>query len=141
MEKVGFIGLGIMGKPMASNLLAAGYEVTVRSRGRGRRRAGRTGREGRLGGQAAAAGEIVIDAPDSPDVESVVFGEAGIAEVIESGSLYIDMSTISPAVSRRIAEVLGRHAARRVIVSRLRRRAGGQEGQPLDHVRRRGTGL
>jgi 2-hydroxy-3-oxopropionate reductase len=109
MERIGFIGLGIMGKPMAGNLLAAGYPVTVHGRGRGPveellsqgASAASTARE------TAAATDIVITMlPDSPDVEEVVLGGGGVAEGIREGALFIDMSSIAPATSRKIAVVL-----------------------------------
>jgi 2-hydroxy-3-oxopropionate reductase len=117
MERVGFIGLGIMGKPMAANLVAAGYPVTVHNSGRGP-----VDELAALGAtpawsarEVAAACDIVITMlPDSPDVEAVVLGSEGVAEGIQEGSLYIDMSTIAPAVSRGIATVLAEHAVEAV---------------------------
>ena len=109
MERIGFIGLGIMGKPMAANLLDAGYPLTVHSRSRGP-----VDEVAELGAtvaaspsETAAASDVVITMlPDSPDVEAVVLGRDGVADGIADGALYIDMSTISPAVSRTIAERL-----------------------------------
>jgi 2-hydroxy-3-oxopropionate reductase len=109
MERIGFIGLGIMGKPMASNLLAAGYQLTVYNRSRdpmdelaelGATPAGSPR-------DTAASSDVVITMlPDSPDVEAVVLGVGGVAEGIREGALYIDMSTIGPAVSRKLATLL-----------------------------------
>ncbi len=106
-QRIGFIGLGIMGAPMAANLVRAGYRVTGynRSPGATRRLAG-------LGGQAAASiAEAVRDAdvvitvlPDTPDVEAVVLGDDGVLANAASGLLQIDMSSISPAAARSIAE-------------------------------------
>ncbi|MCW3012936.1 MAG: 2-hydroxy-3-oxopropionate reductase [Solirubrobacterales bacterium] len=112
MERIGFIGLGIMGKPMAGNLLAAGYPVTVHSRSRGPVdelvAAGATA--GPSARETAASSDVVITMlPDSPDVEAVVLGADGVVDGIREGALYIDMSTIAPAVSRRIAVVLAEH--------------------------------
>jgi 2-hydroxy-3-oxopropionate reductase len=109
MQRIGFIGLGIMGKPMAGNLLAAGYPVTVHNRGRGPvdELAARGATPASSAREAAASSDIVITMlPDSPDVEAVVLGPDGVAGGIREGALYIDMSTIAPAVSRRIATVL-----------------------------------
>lgn len=109
MERIGFIGLGIMGKPMAGNLLAAGYPLTVYSRSSGPvdelvaagAMAAGSPRE------VAESSDVVITMlPDSPDVEAVVLGADGVAQGMRDGALYIDMSTIAPAVSRRIAAVL-----------------------------------
>jgi 2-hydroxy-3-oxopropionate reductase len=106
LPTVGFIGLGIMGKPMARNLLRAGYPLVVLNRSRGPvdelvadgARAGSSPRE------VAAASDVVITMlPDSPDVEAVVLAADGVAAGIRSGALYIDMSTIAPATTRAIA--------------------------------------
>ena len=109
MERIGFIGLGIMGKPMAGNLIAAGYSLTVHSLGSGPveelvargATAAESPRE-----VAAASGVVITMLPDSPDVEAVVLGTDGIVEGIREGALFVDMSTIGPATSRRIAAVL-----------------------------------
>jgi 2-hydroxy-3-oxopropionate reductase len=106
---VGFIGLGIMGKPMARNLLRAGYPLVVLNRSRAPvdelvaegAKAGTSPRD------VAAVSDVVITMlPDSPDVEGVVFGPDGIAAGIRRGSLYIDMSTIAPATARKVAAEL-----------------------------------
>jgi 2-hydroxy-3-oxopropionate reductase len=109
MERIGFIGLGIMGKPMAANLVAAGYEVTVHNRSRGAVdelvEAGAKAADGSAA--AAAEADVVITMlPDSPDVEAVVLGEGGVAEGIRSGALFVDMSTIAPATSRQVHAAL-----------------------------------
>jgi 2-hydroxy-3-oxopropionate reductase len=109
MERIGFIGLGIMGQPMAGNLLAAGYPLTVHNRGHGPvdelAAAGATPAGSPR--EVAATSDVVITMlPDSPDVEAVVLGPDGVADGVREGALYIDMSTIGPAVSRRIAAVL-----------------------------------
>jgi 2-hydroxy-3-oxopropionate reductase len=109
MERIGFIGLGIMGMPMAGNLLAAGYPLTVHNRSRGPvdELAVRGATPGGSPREVAASSDVVITMlPDSPDVEAVVLGPDGVAAGIREGALYIDMSTIGPAVSRRIATVL-----------------------------------
>jgi 2-hydroxy-3-oxopropionate reductase len=109
MERIGFIGLGIMGKPMASNLLAAGYPLTVHNRGRApvQELASRGATAAGSPREVAAASDVVITMlPDSPDVEAVVLGADGVADGISDRALYIDMSTIDPATSRKIAAVL-----------------------------------
>lgn len=105
-ERIGFIGLGIMGRPMARNLLAAGYPLIVWNRSR-------PGIDELVGlGAAEAAGpkavaersDVVITmVSDSPDVEGVALGPGGIIEGGRPGLVFVDMSTISPAVTRRIA--------------------------------------
>jgi len=106
---IGFIGLGIMGKPMARNLLAAGYALIVLNRSRGPvdelvalgAAAGATPQD------VAARSDVVITMlPDSPDVESVVLGDDGVVHGIRAGALWIDMSTIAPATTKRVAAAL-----------------------------------
>jgi 2-hydroxy-3-oxopropionate reductase len=112
MKRIGFIGLGIMGKPMAGNLLAAGYPLTVHNRSRGpvEELAAAGATPAGSPREVAATTDVVITVlPDSPDVEAVVLGPNGVADGIREGALYIDMSTIVPAVSRRIATVLCEH--------------------------------
>jgi 2-hydroxy-3-oxopropionate reductase len=106
-QRIGFIGLGIMGAPMAANLVKAGYPVTAYNRS-----PAAAGRLADLGGRAATSlGEAVREAdvvitmlPDTPDVEAVVLGADGVLANAPDGLLHIDMSTISPAASRALAE-------------------------------------
>ena len=108
-ERVGFVGLGIMGRGMAANLLKAGFDVRVWNRTASRMDA--------LVDDGAEAGEspadvaancdvIVVCVSDTPDVENVVLGENGILEAAKPGSLVIDCSTISPKVTKEIAALL-----------------------------------
>jgi len=101
MEKIGFIGLGIMGKPMAIHLLNAGYPLFVLSSSAAAAELESKGATKckNPGALAAEADVIIAMLPDSPEVESVVFGENGIMSGAKSGSLFIDMSTIAPASS------------------------------------------
>jgi 3-hydroxyisobutyrate dehydrogenase len=107
--RVGFVGLGIMGRPMAKNLLKAGFQVTAYNRSPGPRdelaEAGAdiatTPREA-----AEGAAAVITNVTDSPDVEQVILGPDGIVEGAAPGTIVIDMSTISPAVTRRIGEAL-----------------------------------
>lgn len=106
MERVGFIGLGTMGKPMARNLIRAGYPLTVHNRSRGavEELALEGAQTATSPKEVAASSDIIITVlPDSPDVEVVVTGEQGIFEGARPGMLVIDMSTISPVVARRLA--------------------------------------
>lgn len=108
-ERVGFIGVGIMGKPMARNLLKAGYRVTVHNHNRVPvQELVREGAlEGRSSRHVAEQNDIIITMlPDSPDVQDVVLGRDGILEGIKPGTIYIDMSTISPIVTREIAPLV-----------------------------------
>ena len=109
MERVGFIGLGIMGRPMATNLLTAGVTLTVHSRSIGPvdELAAAGAARAATPREVAAASDIVITMlPDSPEVEAVVLGEGGLIDGAEAGGLVIDMSTIDPDVTRRVASAL-----------------------------------
>ncbi|MEX1255534.1 MAG: NAD(P)-binding domain-containing protein [Dehalococcoidia bacterium] len=109
-ERVGFIGLGIMGRPMARNLLKAGYPLVVWNRSR-------PGIDALVGEGAEEAespravaervSAVISILGDSPDTEQVALGERGIVAGAHEGLIHIDMSTISPAVTRAIA---ARHA-------------------------------
>lgn len=104
--KLGFIGLGIMGAPMAANLLKAGYEVTVYNRTREKAEKLRS-----LGArvvdspkQVASQTDVIITIlSDTPDVQEVLFGENGVAEGLAPGKIVIDMSTISPEATQTFA--------------------------------------
>jgi 2-hydroxy-3-oxopropionate reductase len=103
---VGFIGLGIMGGPMALNLLHAGYPLVVHNRTRAREEP--LVSEGASAADSpralAAASDVVITMlPDSPDVEAVHFGDDGVLAGARSGQLLIDMSSIAPSVARQVA--------------------------------------
>jgi 2-hydroxy-3-oxopropionate reductase len=103
---IGFIGLGIMGKPMARNLIKAGYSLVVHNRSRAA--VEELSREGTQSAnssrEVAERSEIVITMlPDSPDAELVYTSDEGISAGAKSGTLLIDMSTISPAVARKLA--------------------------------------
>ena len=107
MTRVGFIGLGVMGRPMAVNLLRAGHELVVHNRHSPPVEAlVAQGAKAASGPAEVAAGsEVVITMlPDSPDVEEVVLGPDGVLSAAPPGLLYVDMSTIKPETSRRIAE-------------------------------------
>lgn len=109
MERIGFIGLGIMGRPMAHNLLKAGYPLTVFNRSQPAMTD-----LAELGAQLANSPaelaqqvDVVISCvSDSPDVEAIVLGKNGIAETVQAGMLYIDMSTIAASVARNVYDVL-----------------------------------
>jgi 2-hydroxy-3-oxopropionate reductase len=106
MTTVGFIGLGIMGAPMAENLVRAGFDVagfTRRPAGRDRLAAA-GGRRADSVAEATRGADVVITMlPDSPDVESVVLGPDGVVANAGPGLLVIDMSTVTPSTARAIA--------------------------------------
>jgi 2-hydroxy-3-oxopropionate reductase len=106
-EAVGFIGLGIMGRPMAHHLLEAGFPLAVHSRSPGpvEELASARARACASPAEIASSSDVVITMlPDTPDVELVLLGERGVTEGIRPGSLVVDMSTIDPIATRRIAE-------------------------------------
>jgi 3-hydroxyisobutyrate dehydrogenase len=113
-ETIGVIGTGIMGSPMSRNLLSAGYPLCIHTRTRDKARAlveqGATWCD-RPEELAHRSSVIVTVLPDSPDVESVYFGEGSVCAGVHSGALCIDMSTVSPAMARRVAEALGTRGA------------------------------
>ncbi len=114
---IGFIGLGIMGKPMARNLANAGYDLIIYNRSQDdidkllaegdRFQAAASPRE-----VAERTKAIITVLPDSPDVRDVVFGQNGLLPAIGSGHLLIDMSTIAPATSIEVNDALTERGAR-----------------------------
>ena len=104
---IGFIGLGLMGKPMALNLMTAGYPLVVQNRSpeSAEELAGEGATVATDGREVAEGSDIVITMlPDSPDVQQVLAGEDGVLEGIGPGKLVIDMSTISPVVASQLSE-------------------------------------
>ena len=109
MERIGFIGLGIMGKPMAGNLVKAGYSLVVHNRSRAavEELVAQGATAASSPKEVAEQSDVVVTMlPDSPDVEQVVLGSDGVAEGIRSGMLFIDMSTIAPGTARNVYETL-----------------------------------
>jgi len=110
--KLGFIGLGIMGRPMALNLRRAGHALWVHGR-----RPVTMAVLAEAGAQACrSAADVAVNAEiifimvsDTPDVENIVLGETGLAQRLRPGQVIVDMSTISPASTRRLAQELETH--------------------------------
>jgi 2-hydroxy-3-oxopropionate reductase len=113
MQTAGFIGLGIMGKPMAANLLKNGVTLTAFTR---------SGVPDELvqagalacdspAAVAAKADVVFIMVPDTPDVERVLFGEQGLASALRAGQIVVDMSSISPMATRDFAARVREHGA------------------------------
>jgi len=106
VAKLGFVGLGIMGKPMAGHLIAAGHEVFLHSR------SGVPAELKEKGGKpcgspqevARSAETVFLMVPDTPDVERVLFGENGIASGLTRGKAVVDMSSISPIATKEFAQ-------------------------------------
>ena len=131
MEKIGFIGLGIMGKPMSIHLLKSGYEVTVLSSSAS---ADALAKEGaKLASspvELAKECDIVITClPDSPEVESIVLGNEGVIEGLSTGNMFIDMSTISPSTTAIINQ-----AMTKLGVEALDAPVSGGDGVPFQQV-------
>ena len=105
-ETIGFIGLGLMGRPMAKNLLKAGYKLVVNSRSQGPVddlvSSGAT-RAITPADVARHATRIITMVPDSPDVELVLDGPKGVFTALQPGTIVIDMSSIAPGVAQRLA--------------------------------------
>ena len=115
--KIGFIGLGIMGKPMAANLAKAGHELVVLDRNADVVEEVVDGGATTLAtpAEVAAAVDMVITmVPDSPQVREVALGEGGLIEGAKEGLLYADMSSINPIVSQEVAQALGAKGVRMV---------------------------
>ena len=111
MGKVGFIGLGIMGKPMSKNLINAGYELVVLDRNQAvAEEMAALGATIATTPRAVAeqADVIITMLPNSPQVKEVVLGENGLIEGARPGTTFIDMSSIAPLISRELAEVLAK---------------------------------
>lgn len=110
--KIGYIGLGIMGKSMARNLLKAGFAVTVHNRSRGKV-AELVAEGATAAGSAREVAErcdlVLTNLPDSPDVEAAALDpQEGVLAAARPGLIFADHSTIKPATARKIAEALGR---------------------------------
>ena len=108
-DRIGFIGLGIMGKPMAARLVSAGFPVVVHNRSSAavEELAAAGAETATTPREVAERSDVVITMlPDSPDVEAVILGEDGVIAGVREGMLVIDMSTIAPATAREVHAAL-----------------------------------
>jgi 2-hydroxy-3-oxopropionate reductase len=106
MQTIGFIGLGIMGKPMSKNLIKAGYSLVVHDKNREpvRELVDSGAQEASSSREAAEKSQVVITMlPNSPDVREVALGKDGIIEAARPGLIYIDMSSIAPLAAQEVA--------------------------------------
>jgi 3-hydroxyisobutyrate dehydrogenase len=113
--KVSFIGMGTMGTAMALNIIKAGHEITVHNRSRAKEEPMAKAGARRAGSPKEASQEadiIITCVSDTPDVEGVVLGENGVIHGAQPGAIVIDMSTISPSATRRIAAELAKKGIR-----------------------------
>jgi 2-hydroxy-3-oxopropionate reductase len=109
MYKIGFIGLGIMGKPMTRNLMKVGYKLVVYDINEAsvNELVNDGAESGKSSSDVASKSDVIITMlPNSPEVREVVLGKNGIIEGVRSGSVVIDMSSIAPATSKEVAEKL-----------------------------------
>lgn len=107
--KIGFIGTGIMGRPMAGHLIKAGYSLTVHNRtpAKAEQLIGAGAVWADTSAEVGASCDILLtNVTDTPDVERVLFGETGAAETLKPGSVVVDLSTIDPTATRGFAERL-----------------------------------
>ncbi|WP_373495138.1 2-hydroxy-3-oxopropionate reductase [Aquiflexum sp.] len=108
MKTIGFIGIGIMGKPMALNLIRAGYSLLVYEKNQASGELVSAGAEsfGSCKEIAQNSDVLITMLPDSPDVSEVVFGENGVLQGIKKGSIFVDMSTIAPSTSKEVFDAM-----------------------------------
>lgn len=104
--KIGFIGLGIMGAPMAQHLLAAGHELYVPARSKVPEALKAATVCASNADVARAADVVILMLPDTPDVDKVLFGKEGVAEGLSTGKTVVDMSSISPMETKRFAQAI-----------------------------------
>ncbi|MBU3590120.1 2-hydroxy-3-oxopropionate reductase [Polynucleobacter sp. 80A-SIGWE] len=104
--KLGFVGLGIMGAPMAGHLVAAGHEVFINTRSKiPEELSNSSATSCSSPAEVASKADIIITmVPDTPDVEKVLFGEKGIASGLSKGKIVVDMSSISPIATKEFAQ-------------------------------------
>ncbi len=131
-ENVGFIGLGIMGQPMALNLVKAGFKVAAYNRTAGKGEALKSAGARIASSPAEAARDadfVVVIVSDSAAVEEVVAGKGGVLETIRAGTILIDSSTISPVVSRKLAAQLAAKGAKMLDAPVTGSKHGAEKGE------------
>ena len=141
--KVGFIGLGIMGRPMAGHVIRGGYPLHIYSRGTPPPELIEAGAIGCGSAREVAerSDAVITMVPDTPDVEAVVFGANGIAEGLRPGKIVIDMSSISPIATKKFAKPASREGLRLAGRPGFRRRRRCPERNALHHGGRRRSGV
>jgi 3-hydroxyisobutyrate dehydrogenase-like beta-hydroxyacid dehydrogenase len=128
--RVAFLGLGIMGQPMATNLVRAGHEVTVWNRTSGKQVEG--ARVAASPAEAAQGAEVVwMAVSDTAAAESVLFGENGVEQSLTEGMIIADSSTISPSATRKFAERVARKGVQYVDSPMTGSKAGAESGTLL----------
>jgi 3-hydroxyisobutyrate dehydrogenase/2-hydroxy-3-oxopropionate reductase len=125
--RIAFLGLGIMGRPMASNLVKAGHEVTVWNRTSGKEVEG--ARSAASPAEAARGAQVVwMCVSDTNAVEGVLFGPQGVEESLAEGMTIVDSSTISPSATRKFAERVGARGAQYVDAPMTGSKVGAENG-------------
>ena len=113
-DTIGFIGLGVMGKPMAKNLIKGGHSLVVYNRSRGAvdEVVGAGAKAATSPADVARQATIIITmVPDTPDVELVITGADGVLSTVQRGAIVIDMSSISPVATQRLAKMVAEKGA------------------------------
>src|SRR5215831_17094889 len=113
-DTIGFIGLGVMGKPMARNLIKAGFSLVVHNRSRGavNELAAEGAKAATSPAEVASQANIVVTMlPDTPDVERAISGADGILAGVKAGAIVVDMSSISPTATERLAQLVSAKGA------------------------------
>ena len=113
-DTIGFIGLGVMGKPMAKNLIKGGHSLVVYNRSRGAvdEVVGAGAKAATSPADVARQATIIITmVPDTPDVELVITGADGVLSAVQRGAIVIDMSSISPVATQRLAKMVAEKGA------------------------------
>ena len=108
MSKVGFIGLGVMGAPMAGHLIAAGHDLSLHTRRAVPEALAAKGQACKSAAEVAQRSDfVIVMVPDTPDVEQVLFAADGVAAGLSKGKVVIDMSSISPVATKQFAKRIG----------------------------------
>ena len=134
MAKVGFVGLGIMGRPMAGHLIDAGHELNLYNRSAVQAEFASRGRVCASAKEAAERSDtIFIMVPDTPDVEAALFAANGIAAGLSRGKTVVDMSSISPMATKTFAKRINDARLRLSRRAGFRRRSRREDGVADDH--------
>jgi 2-hydroxy-3-oxopropionate reductase len=145
--KIAFIGLGIMGRPMAGHLIAAGHKLAVFDKAAIPEELIGAGATLVDSSAAAARGAdvVIVMVPDTPHVEAVLFGQDGVATGLSSGTVVVDMSSISPIATSPAGQRTWMRLPRRSRVGRRGRRQGGKSndhgGRPAGCIRSRSSAV
>jgi 2-hydroxy-3-oxopropionate reductase len=143
MSKIGFIGLGTMGGPMAHNLIKGGHQLFLNSRSGVPEEFTKAGAQACVtAAKVARQADIIITmVPDTPDVEKVLFGENGVAHGLSHGKVVVDMSSISPTATKEFARRINELGCEYLDAPVSGGETGRQECEPYHHGGRPRSGL